>query len=140
MSDPRDLYRFLLTIGLGCAGGYLASLLNLPLAWMIGAMLANTAAALLGAPLYVFAWLRNVMVCVLGVMLGSSFTPEILGVIGDWAVSLLLLLLVAVVCLAAAPPSGTVARPTAGACVAGRLLPPLGVTAWRRCSCGLPAT
>ena len=91
MSDPRDLYRFLLTIGLGCAGGYLASLLNLPLAWMIGAMLANTAAALLGAPLYVFAWLRNVMVCVLGVMLGSSFTPEILGVIGDWAVSLLLL-------------------------------------------------
>lgn len=91
MAAPRDLYRFLLTIGLGCGGGYIAFLLNLPLAWMIGAMLATTVAALFGAPLYVFAWLRNIMVCVLGVMLGSSFTPEILGVIGDWAVSLLLL-------------------------------------------------
>ena len=91
MADSKDLYRFFLTVGLGCIGGYLASLLNLPLAWMIGAMLANTVAALLGAPLYVFSWLRSVMVCVLGVMLGSSFTPEILNVIGDWVVSLLLL-------------------------------------------------
>ncbi|MEX0923244.1 MAG: AbrB family transcriptional regulator [Rhodovibrionaceae bacterium] len=91
MADRRTHFRFLLTIGLGCAGGYAASLLNLPLAWMIGAMVATTAAAMLGAPLYVFSWLRNVMVCVLGVMLGSSFTPAILGVIGDWVLSLAML-------------------------------------------------
>ncbi len=91
MGNRKDLSRFLLTIGLGCAGGYVASLLSLPLAWMIGAMLTTTVAAMLGAPLHVYGWLRNVMVCVLGVMLGSSFTPDIFSVIGDWVVSLALL-------------------------------------------------
>ncbi|MDH3473868.1 MAG: AbrB family transcriptional regulator [Rhodospirillales bacterium] len=78
----------LLALALGAAGGWAASLLNLPLAWMIGAMAATTAAAVLGAPLVFSPGLRSVMVAVLGLMLGSRFTPAILDHIGEWAVSI----------------------------------------------------
>jgi membrane AbrB-like protein len=78
----------LLALALGAAGGWVASLLNLPLAWMIGAMAATTAAAVLGAPVVFSPGLRSVMVAILGLMLGSRFTPAILDHIGEWAVSI----------------------------------------------------
>ena len=82
---------------LGGAGGWAASLLNLPLAWMIGAMLATTCASMGGLPLAMSARVRSVMVAVLGVMLGSGFTPEILGRMAEWSLSLAALALYAVV-------------------------------------------
>ena len=78
-----------LTIAIGTFGGWLATLLALPLAWMVGAMLATTAAALAGAPLAMPRHLRNGMIAVLGVMVGSGFSPEILARFGDWMASLL---------------------------------------------------
>ncbi len=68
----------LLTIGLGAMGGALFAYLNMPLAWLIGAMCVTTTAALFGAPLQRSGRLSTVMVVVLGVMLGSSFTPQAL--------------------------------------------------------------
>ena len=62
--------------------------LNLPLAWMLGAMVIVTIAALVRAPVNLPVRLRTVMVAVLGVMLGSSFSPEILGKAGEWGISL----------------------------------------------------
>lgn len=76
------------TIALGGLGGALAAWAGLPLAWMIGAMLATTAGAMAGLPLAVPPVLRSLFVVVLGVMLGSSFTPAILDRLGEWAVSL----------------------------------------------------
>src|SRR5690606_40025103 len=66
----------LLALILGSAGGWLASSINLPLPWMIGSMLATTIASMVGAPIAMAAGLRTLMVMVLGVMLGSGFTPR----------------------------------------------------------------
>jgi hypothetical protein len=82
------LGQLLLALAIGSAGGYAAFLLKLPLAWMIGAMAATTLAASAGAPIAMPLSLRAVMVAVLGVMLGSSFSPAILGQLAEWLVSL----------------------------------------------------
>jgi membrane AbrB-like protein len=81
-----------LAVALGAAGGYLFVLIDLPLPWMLGAMSATTVAAIAGLRLRVPAGLRQVMVAVLGIMLGSAFTPEIIGHLHVWVVSLACLL------------------------------------------------
>ncbi len=81
-----------LALVIGSAGGALAAWANLPLAWMIGAMLATTAASAGGLAIAMPVGLRNGFVVVLGIMLGSSFSPEILERLGDWALSLSMLL------------------------------------------------
>lgn len=75
----------LFAILIGGAGGYLFSLANLPLAWMLGAMIATTAAAVAGLPVRITRPLRSTMIAVLGVMLGSAFRPEILTQLFNWA-------------------------------------------------------
>jgi hypothetical protein len=60
-------------------------------------MLATTVPAALGAPLRVHPKLRTAMVTVLGVMLGSQFSPAILGELDRWAAGLAVLLLYVVV-------------------------------------------
>lgn len=87
--DPVVLRRFALTLPVAIAGGYAAYRLNLPLAWMLGAMLVVAAGSLLGAPFAVPQSLRAVMLPVLGVMLGSSFTPDIVDRLGYWWVTAL---------------------------------------------------
>lgn len=77
-----------LALVLGAAGGALFWRLDLPLAWMLGAMTVTTLAAVGGVPLRISVHLRGVMVAVLGVMLGSAFTPDLLDRAGDWVVSL----------------------------------------------------
>ena len=80
--------RLLGALALGGLGGALAAWAELPLAWMIGAMLATTAGSMAGLPIAVPPALRSLFVVVLGVMLGSSFTPALLDQLGTWAVSL----------------------------------------------------
>jgi membrane AbrB-like protein len=75
-------------LALGAIGGALFFTVNMPLAWMIGAMCFTTIAALAGAPVAGPGRLRNVMVTVLGVMLGSTFTPEVLDRAGQWMISI----------------------------------------------------
>ena len=86
----------LLNLTLGTAGGAAAHALNLPLAWMIGAMIATTAAAVIGLPLSFSRPLRTGMITILGVMLGSAFVPEILDQVARWSFSLVALALYAV--------------------------------------------
>ncbi len=78
----------LLALAIGSLGGALAAWFGLPLAWMIGAMAATTLAAIAGAPVVLPMGLRSIMVAILGVMLGSGFTPDILERMTEWAVSL----------------------------------------------------
>jgi uncharacterized protein len=90
--------RVALALGLGAAGGAVFDALRMPLAWMIGAMLITTAASMAGARLWVPPRMRGVMIAVLGIMLGSSFTPEAVDRAFQWTGSLAsLLLFVAVV-------------------------------------------
>ncbi len=86
-----------LSLVLGGLGGWLATQIGIPLPWMIGSMLAVTAGAMLGLPVAMPNWLRSVMVVVLGIMLGSGFSPAILAQLGDWALSLSALLLYVIV-------------------------------------------
>lgn len=85
--------RWALALGLGAAGGSLFALLDLPLPWMLGALSATTLASLGGWKPEVPANLRGVMIAVLGLMLGSAFSPDLLGRLGAWSDSLMVLLL-----------------------------------------------
>ncbi len=100
-AQPRALLlaatpgRTILALALGAGGGWAAHQLQLPLPWMIGAMCATTVASTAGAPVAMPIIFRHIMVAVLGLMLGSSFSPEILDRLGDWAASLAMLVLYA---------------------------------------------
>lgn len=81
----------LLTCALAALGGFVFFLLNLPLPWMLGAMGFTLVAAVLGAKVAGPEPLRPYTVAVIGVMLGSGFTTETFGELGQWSVSLILL-------------------------------------------------
>lgn len=74
----------LLSLLIGSAGGTVFYLLKMPLAWMLGAMLATTIAALAGAPVGFWSPLRSVMITVIATLLGSGFTPEVAERVGQW--------------------------------------------------------
>jgi uncharacterized protein len=73
---------------LGAIGGIVFSLLTMPLPWMLGPMVFNTVAAVMRAPVRAPTRLRPYVIAVIGVMLGSGFTAEMLGDVGGWALSL----------------------------------------------------
>ncbi|MCA8934191.1 MAG: AbrB family transcriptional regulator [Rhodospirillaceae bacterium] len=74
-------------LAIAAVGGAIAHLVGLPLAWMIGGMLATCAASVSGMTLKVPNWLRAAMVLVLGLLLGSRFTPDVLDSMGRWSIS-----------------------------------------------------
>ena len=84
----RDLPGFARALAIGLGGGAVFAWLNLPLPWMMGAMVANAIAAFGGAELRLDVRLRTLMVVVLGIMLGSGFSPEILGQMAHWWITL----------------------------------------------------
>lgn len=89
MSMPAIDWRGLATaLTLGTLGGYICFRLHVPLAFMIGAMIATTAASMAGIRTAIPPMMRNILVIVLGIMLGSAFTPALLDRVGEWSVSL----------------------------------------------------
>jgi membrane AbrB-like protein len=76
------------TLALGAIGGWAADHIHMPLAWMMGAMIVTTIAAIAGAPMAMAPSFRTAMSAVLGVMVGSAFTPAIFARAGEWVVSL----------------------------------------------------
>ncbi|MGI3184746.1 AbrB family transcriptional regulator [Nioella aestuarii] len=83
--------RTALALLIGIASGIFAFLIGMPLPWMLGPMIGNTIAAILHAPTAPPAKLRPIVIPVIGVMLGSGVTPEIVDALGDWAISFLVL-------------------------------------------------
>lgn len=85
---PKDLLgeigRLALALAIGAAGGWVFERLRLPLPWMLGAMTSVTIAALAGVPVRMMRWLRSIFITVLGVMLGASFTPEVVARMLAW--------------------------------------------------------
>ena len=78
----------LLAILIGAAGGALFAWAKLPLPWMMGAMVATTIAAVSGLQIRMEPRIRQSMVTILGVMLGSAFSPELLGRLSEWFISI----------------------------------------------------
>ena len=83
-SPGRRIAFAILTLALGAGGGWLATQINLPLPWMIGAMVATTIGSLAGLGLFMYRWVRGPNVAVLGVMLGAGFTPAVIARFGEW--------------------------------------------------------
>lgn len=79
-----DLKRLAAAVAIGALGGGLALLAGLPLAWMLGPMLATMLASVAGLPLAVPASLRAPTIAVLGVLLGSGFDAQVLGRLLRW--------------------------------------------------------
>lgn len=82
------LSKLALALLIGGAGGAIAHLLHVPLAWMLGSMLATFLASLRRLPIAVPMRLRATMLGVLGVYLGSSFGPETLDQMVEWPISM----------------------------------------------------
>jgi uncharacterized protein len=74
----------LMTLAIGIPGGALFYLFHLPLPWMLGAMATTTVAALSGVRIALMPGLRLVFIAILGVMLGSAFTPEVVQGLATW--------------------------------------------------------
>ncbi len=89
--DWNHLGRIALALAIGAVGGFVFTKLTMPLPWMLGAMLFNTVAALMKAPVAPPVAIRPGMVLVLGVLLGSGFTPDMMDRAGQWVTSLGLL-------------------------------------------------
>ncbi len=97
MTAGRPRGSMLLALAIGAGGGLLFAWARLPLPWMMGSMVAATVASVAGASIRIDHRLRVVMICVLGVMLGSAFKPQLLDQIDEWAVSITGLLVYAIV-------------------------------------------
>jgi membrane AbrB-like protein len=76
------------TLALGTGSGWLFMHLGAPLPWMLGAMSACAAAAILGAPVQMPGGVRPFVLPLLGVVLGTNFTPKILSHVSGLALSL----------------------------------------------------
>ncbi len=77
--------KIVLALLLGTAGGGLFALFGAPLAWLLGAMIVTTVATLSGARPEIPAPLRTVMIAVLGIMLGSAFSPDLVDRLAGWS-------------------------------------------------------
>ncbi len=78
----------ILAIAIGGVGGFVFNWLKMPLAWMLGSCMFSTVAAFAGLRVGMRVQLRQGMVIILGVLLGSGFSPDLVQRLGQWAVSL----------------------------------------------------
>jgi hypothetical protein len=83
--EPARLAR---TLAIGGVGGAVFFAFNLPLAWMLGAMVFCTVASLGGISIKVPGRMRGVFITIIGVFLGSTFTPDVFAHIAQWPLSI----------------------------------------------------
>lgn len=105
MSSPdrrgSDLRRVAETLLYAVAGGTTLGLLGLPAGWLSGAILAVSVAALARRPVFIPDALSRLTFLIAGISLGSAVTPETLGSVARWPMSMLFLTLTMVVLTAA---------------------------------------
>lgn len=80
--------KMFLALGLGLIGGAVGNYLDIPLGWLLGAIVANMAASMHNLPVAIPVPLRRVALAVLGVLIGSAFTPQLLTQANEWALTL----------------------------------------------------
>lgn len=90
--------RFLLALAVGALGGGIFLYLHLPLAWMLGSMSACTIAVLLGARIEAPAVVRPPMIMIVGVILGTGFSPGVISQVASWIVPIAGLVVSVVLC------------------------------------------
>lgn len=75
-------------VGAGALGGALGSLIGLPMPWLLGAIAGTAAAALAGLTVKVSTGLRDAMLVLIGLMIGTRLTLQSLAHVGRWPISL----------------------------------------------------
>lgn len=85
------LLRFVAALGVGAGGGALFQAIGAPLPWVLGSMAACAAASIAGVPVAASSATRRPMAAVIGVVLGSSFRPDLFEQARAWIVPLALL-------------------------------------------------
>lgn len=85
---PASLGPIALALLIGTLGGLLFRVLTLPLPWMLGALSFTLIAAVTRAPIRAPERLRDPVITVIGVLLGSGFTPDMAGQVATWGWSL----------------------------------------------------
>jgi uncharacterized protein len=88
VTDRRRVQRVLVTLAFGAVGGTIFGTLGLPAGWLTGSMVAVAIAAIAGAEVEIPGGLRNVAFVVTGSFLGSSVSPELVGELPRWPISL----------------------------------------------------
>ncbi len=88
------------TLGIATLGVAICSLLNLPLPFLLGPLFACAMAAFCGVELTDMGHLGKAMRTILGVAVGTSLTPAIVGRLPDFAVSAALVIVFTVAILA----------------------------------------
>lgn len=83
----RSVPNLALTLAVASAGGAVAAILGLPVAWLLGSAFAVAAASLAGLDTALPNRLRNVVFFILGVQAGSGVTPEVVGQLDLWPLS-----------------------------------------------------
>lgn len=90
-----NLMKQLAGLAVGMIGASVFWALHLPLPWMLGALVFTMITAISGVKIKGPERLRPIVIMVIGVLLGSRFSPEVLGQAGQWIGTLTIL----VVCL-----------------------------------------
>lgn len=87
MWKPLKVTRSLL---LGFTGGAVAAWFDLPLAWMLGALIFTMVLSLSGVEISIPKHFKTSCRMAVGVILGAAVTPETLSRVGEWPISLAL--------------------------------------------------
>jgi membrane AbrB-like protein len=85
-------YKIFLTACIGGVAGYFFTRLNIPLAWLLGSLIATTISSIARLPVAMPARWRTVFTAILGVLLGSRITPDYFQDFSEWIVSIVGLL------------------------------------------------
>lgn len=91
MLSKTALLRQATGLAIGLVGALAANRSGIPLPWMLGPILLVTVAAVLGANLQPPILLRKLLLPILGVMLGSGFSPSIFGQASSWLFTIAIL-------------------------------------------------
>lgn len=78
------MVRVIKTLAIGAGGGAVFHWIGMPLPWMLGALFFTMLVAVSVGGLHLPRLLRDLFMPVLGVMVGSAFTPDVLGEISHW--------------------------------------------------------
>jgi membrane AbrB-like protein len=86
--ERRSTAMVVLTLVIGACGAAIYSQTPMPLPWFLGSMLAGLVALSFGFPIRTTSSLTLVMRIILGLAIGSAFTPEMTDRAGEMALSL----------------------------------------------------
>jgi membrane AbrB-like protein len=95
----EKILTLVVALAIGAAGGSVFYFLHLPLPWTLGAILTTAAAAIMNSRFLLKTPARNFVRPVVGVLAGSTFSPELAGAIASWWPAIALLIAYSLVML-----------------------------------------